>query len=228
VYADGVSNGFSLKSFLCAEFQPSKFHGEIIDLDTSSATQVMGERLVNINAYTNAGVCVNSLTQEAAVWSDITYKVGTPVAPAQQRVWHAYETKGLLGAGAVNQIASYSGGSGQVESVVGCLLSTNGQYYLESQPTFMLDGVPWYRNGTEDFFGGALYWDMGTDNYANAKDGSECESALQGMPSPWTDGNSSYVFLEGMTFSNSMSFSYQNVTPNTLSNIWLVTYWTTH
>jgi hypothetical protein len=228
VYADGVSNGFSLNSFLCAQFQPPKFHGQVIDLCESTLTAVMGERLVKINAYTNAGASVTSLTPGVELWSDVTYKVGTPVAPAQQRVWHAFETNGLLGAGVANQIVNYSGGGGQVESVVGSLLSTNGQGYLEARPTFVLDGTPWYRNGTEDFFGGVLYWDGGTDNYANAKDGSECESALQGIPSPWTDGNSSYVFLDGMTFSNSMSFSFQNVTGNNLSNIWLVTYWTAH
>ncbi|HEX4120802.1 MAG TPA: hypothetical protein VH619_09320 [Verrucomicrobiae bacterium] len=226
VFADGISNGFTLKSFLCAQFQPPKFHGQIIDLCESAPSTVMGERLVNINAYSNASVCITCNQTSIEDWSDVTYKAGIPVAPSQQRVWHAIETMGILPAGQVNTTVNYSGGPGQVESVVGCLLSTNGQGYLEARPTFTLDGASWYRNGTEDFFGGVLYWDEGTDNYANAKDGSECESALAGIPSPWTDGNSSYVFLDGMTFNNSMSFSYPNVTSFNLSNIWLVTYWT--
>lgn len=229
VFCDGVSNGCQLLSFLAAQGSPSvPFHSDNVDFPTPWWTGTLGGSRQNmqINSFSNCAVWITYAENSITFYGDVAYKSGTPLVTNS---WHMVESQGNSLSGSVFSVQALSGVVGAVESICQFTTSTNtSQNYQESRPTLYLDGNAYLANGNEDFFGGHFYFDAGQNTFATPLWGTQCDAYLAGMYGA-LHGNSSYRFFSGAQsayFRSSMTFNYTNAANCTLSNDFLITYWT--
>jgi hypothetical protein len=136
---------------------------------------------------------------------------------------------------AVHTCLNYSGGPGEIESVVSTFLPEYPALtYLEGDPTFITDGsTTFYYGGTEDFFGSQWYFQSLEDTSVSDEWGSpnvvQSAGAVQAFRF-FTGPRQTYTKV---TWNNSVIFNQPNgaagqgpVEPAPLNHDCLVTFWT--
>lgn len=223
-YTDGMSNGCQLYTLLAIQGEPTFPWGA----DTLDYTllwhfaQFGGTRQLYINAFTNCGIVLSGFYTNVSLWTDVGYRVGTP---AVSNRWFCQEVRSLSANGAAFSLVSQTNIAGQIESVEQFTASTNGFAYLEQKPFLYADGIPYYKNGNEDFFRGAGYWQTGQSVVYTAQRGTQATPYLANLYG-WTTGNMSYLFPQNYYFNHSFNLQYTNASGFTITNDFLVTGWT--
>ena len=229
-FIDGASNTVQSDAFFATLGQPQvAWSGDSIDCPTAAWTH---QRLCYINAFTNAGICISGGTNWT-YYGDVESRRGPPVTSNK---WFCIEKAQFIAPNATFTVYGITNNPGQLEAITGFELNTNGQFNLETRPTFYFDTNVYFRNGTEDFWGGSYYFNNGASVVHTPFFGYESEGYL-GSKYGFSDGYTAYRFFtdmheltisDGFYWQTNFNFYITNLTSTWVTNDVLISGWTAH